>query len=625
VAGNCEQWNNNLNVVLAGMASTLYLLLTISLIYDVKFTLTQTTLDAFCEKYHIRDTVHPELPGHNQNIRNSPADVLEYFRINPSQLSVIAVAKMDQIAFIRHAVLTKVWIGERQIKERQNENTENLNEGGGDVVQESHSGKADRADGASGSDHPLKKLKENNGISSASASTARKYLVALQGVLECCTLAVEAGVMAVATVTFVTSSVTPTPEREGGDAEVTSIVRARAEPAVQSIFVDSASPSAAKPNIDGPSNPIGTKLSADTFYVSQEMDSETLCQIYVPKWNTLNESIIDDHETAITKAGTKLLLHEAYFSCSWDTLGISTLKAIDGGDGGLKGGLDQRVLRPLSPKTLLLSVVSELEKNVEIANLKAQLSLKEVEATEAIHLHNQVITNEATEVSRVSELESVKEQNSVLKEEKDALEGKVATLESATANRESELALRDQVLGYELFKEPNKAVQDEQVKRWILSHGIRLAVMKCLQSPEYVTVLGTFIGLPLTKDANIADIMSLLHLEGPSAETIEVSRLQPSYEQLHLPIHRKEDNVVTKETSMSNSLDVVHARVPTTAAATSTLAISVTTANVSSIPPISVADYSVLDVQPHYKAHPSLKIVFEKEDLETKLEHPTAS
>ncbi|GJT69931.1 hypothetical protein Tco_1029217 [Tanacetum coccineum] len=35
----------------------------------------------------------------------------------------------------------------------------------------------------------------------------------------------------------------------------------------------------------------------------------------------------NDEDTAIIKAGTKLLLHRAYFSCSWDTLGISTLKA----------------------------------------------------------------------------------------------------------------------------------------------------------------------------------------------------------------------------------------------------------------------------------------------------------
>ncbi|GJY96155.1 hypothetical protein Tco_0512516 [Tanacetum coccineum] len=32
-------------------------------------------------------------------------------------------------------------------------------------------------------------------------------------------------------------------------------------------------------------------------------------------------------DTAITKAGTKLLLHRAHFSCSCDTLRISTLKA----------------------------------------------------------------------------------------------------------------------------------------------------------------------------------------------------------------------------------------------------------------------------------------------------------
>ncbi|GJT93220.1 hypothetical protein Tco_1082065 [Tanacetum coccineum] len=35
--------------------------------------------------------------------------------------------------------------------------------------------------------------------------------------------------------------------------------------------------------------------------------------------------------------------------------------------------------------------------------------------------------------------------------------------------------------------------------------------------------------LELQKDASIADIMSLLHLEGPSAESSEGIRLQPSY------------------------------------------------------------------------------------------------
>ncbi|GKB59362.1 hypothetical protein Tco_0915548 [Tanacetum coccineum] len=212
--------------------------------------------------------------------------------------------------------------------------------------------------------------------------------------------------------------------------------------------------------------------------------------------------------------------------------------------------------------------------------------------------------------------------------------------------------------------------------------------MKCLQSTKYVTALGTALGLAIDKgmqtglvagidhgkagrsvtdvaaydpsmeakyvfavlafrdldfnllsqlesqkDANIADIMNLLRLEGPSAETPMGSQLQPSYEQLLLLIHRKEDNVVIGETSLSDSLDAVHARVqkikegassrrlsisdamgplvdplssenlvdeastsgvPTTVVATTALVV----ANVNSVAPISVTDYEVLDAEP---------------------------
>ncbi|GKA92632.1 hypothetical protein Tco_0814557 [Tanacetum coccineum] len=39
---------------------------------NMKSVLTQSTLDALCERFHIPDVVHPELPGHNDRIRNSP-------------------------------------------------------------------------------------------------------------------------------------------------------------------------------------------------------------------------------------------------------------------------------------------------------------------------------------------------------------------------------------------------------------------------------------------------------------------------------------------------------------------------------------------------------------------------
>ncbi|GKE97198.1 hypothetical protein Tco_1582053 [Tanacetum coccineum] len=56
------------------------------------------------------------------------------------------------------------------------------------------------------------------------------------------------------------------------------------------------------------------------------------------------------------------------------------------------------------------------ERDVEIASLKAQLSLKEAEAAEAICLRGQVFVAEATEAARVAEL-------NILKERTIALEG----------------------------------------------------------------------------------------------------------------------------------------------------------------------------------------------------------
>ncbi|GKA59226.1 hypothetical protein Tco_0758539, partial [Tanacetum coccineum] len=133
--------------------------------------------------------------------------------------------------------------------------------------------------------------------------------------------------MAVATVPFVTSFVTLTPKREDGghidfvsepnlsfvppppvltaavtttviaEASSTSVLGAGAELATQvyhRLLWIPPSIGAAGPDIAGPSHPLGTGLLADTFYVSQEMDSETLRQIYVPKWNMVNESVLDD-------------------------------------------------------------------------------------------------------------------------------------------------------------------------------------------------------------------------------------------------------------------------------------------------------------------------------------------
>ncbi|GJZ75781.1 hypothetical protein Tco_0640246 [Tanacetum coccineum] len=230
-------------------------------------------------------------------------------------------------------------------------------------------------------------------------------------------------------------------------------------------------------------------------------------------------------------------------------------------------------------------------------------------------------------------------------------------------------------------------------RRWILSRGLKLMVMKCLQSPEYLTALGGAIrraidkgmqdgltadidhrkavqGLaevaaynPLAsyKDASMSDLMDLLRLEGPTVEILGSNQMQPSPKQLMLPIHRLEDQVVIGETSLSFSLDKIHAHaqrirgdvaahclslfddlVPlieplsaenlTGEASTSgvsvmatTTALSTTFIQASTIHPMLVADYEVLGAGPSTLVPSPSKIVFEKEELETTPEHTTAS
>ncbi|GJQ91352.1 hypothetical protein Tco_0002491 [Tanacetum coccineum] len=263
-----------------------YLMLTSS-------TLTQAALDAFCQKYHIPDTVHPELPALNQSIHDNPTGKIgvytrffefanfrlsfwndSFFWVDASvfQLSVPwhtkktmtrdpsptvdefsaeahddvyptfltdAREEMDLFVFIHYADPTKVRAGEKQIKEGQvpllestrgrviplvggNEQEDqhdnvkdvephDLNEEIGDAAVEDQTEDSDRlvqgeevnivvdenvqttiadkpkvqkkrrrAGGASGSDHPPKRLRDDHGTSgNVSSSTGVKSLAAI--------------------------------------------------------------------------------------------------------------------------------------------------------------------------------------------------------------------------------------------------------------------------------------------------------------------------------------------------------------------------------------------------------------------------------------------------------------
>ncbi|GKA90648.1 hypothetical protein Tco_0812518 [Tanacetum coccineum] len=203
------------------------------------------------------------------------------------------------------------------------------------------------------------------------------------------------------------------------------------------------------------------------------------------------------------------------------------------------------------------------EKDVEIADLKAHLSLKEAEAVETIRLRGQIANVEVAEAAQACELESLKERNVALETATIAKDAEIAKLSQDLSQLQlscDDLSIKastfecgkdklidqvsvleaicfglcEEVSGYKLFKERVKEMHDTQVKalsdciagmdydlmalalymdedfyprylttlagrRWFLSYDVKLVIMKYLQSFEYMTALCGAIGRAIEK------------------------------------------------------------------------------------------------------------------------------
>ncbi|GJR21224.1 hypothetical protein Tco_0969751 [Tanacetum coccineum] len=498
------------------------------------------------------------------------------------------------------------------------------------------------------------------------------------------------------------------------DVSVVPVSKGRVKPGNFENFRDSASAGGANANVASSSKLDEPATSSDSFYASQDLDSEPLHRMYVPKWKVANNSLLDD--PYVCRDLTDRLAPPAFFSqlraMDYDQLytefnvGVARQMC-------LGAEVRMRAEHTLEQKDKLEYKCAEQaallsKKDAEIADLKSLLSLKEAEAAEAIRLRGQLYVVKAADASKGNELKGLKEKNLALEEEKSVLSEKVTTLESVTAAKETKLAslsaqvakltsdldsLADQrsslESAFELFKGNMEAMQDEQVtvlgirvaeldaqilemaahleeelypcflttisgRRWILTHGLKLVLLKCLQSSEYLRALGETIGCAINKGmqdglkewidhgkarrdlsvieaydpsakAKYVDAVNALRT-GPLAKIPGAEELQPSLEQLMLPINRAEDDVVLGETSLSFPLQVPlssksligeasTSAIPATTETITTL--STTFASSGIVPPFSVSDYQVSDTEPHDEDPPA--ITFEKEELDTTL------
>ncbi|GJS73708.1 hypothetical protein Tco_0706549 [Tanacetum coccineum] len=601
-------------------------------ITDIKSVLTQKGLDTLCQTFHIPDDVHLQLPSHNQTIHEMPAgkigvytrffeyanfrlplstflvNVLRYYRINLSQLSVIAAAKvyhfeilcrvhgieptpkkfraddyavlvaypapfwkftepflcligmsrnytldedtyptflhddeteMDLLAFIHVADPNKMKVGEWECAEEEARLLDStigrvvpllpialdcadseleaslekfFNESGGAnqgdsvVAGGGQEIKAEIVAGVSGSSYPPKKLRIDHGTLSGAASAGKSPTI-LKQLLASSILNVESGVGAVATLPFVTSSVSATPEHENSSHHSSiNIPGAEGDSLIRSA-------SGFHHDDRGGFHPI--------MYASIHSDT-------TPESWTITGSFPSSQET----------------SFPWGS------------------GVDyESFMRFLFCHCERRRLESECEKQVgllrskdkEIENLKAQLLFKEAEAAE---------------------------KNMALEDEKKSLSGKVAELQSMISVKDREL--KDVDATVTSLKSQNDGLADQvpcagahvrPVNERVEKLDADLAEMAChLEEKFYPHLLTTIFGRgePFNHGLEacssgidpwqgtgekLADIVAYKPSVTcgfqfcptralPLADAPSMGRLQHDIEQLKVPIHRSEDQVV---------------------------------------------------------------------------------
>nr|GEW05066.1 hypothetical protein [Tanacetum cinerariifolium] len=341
-----------------------------------------------------------------------------------------------------------------------------------------------------------------------------------------------------------------------------------------------------------------------------------LQKVYVPQWNVTNGSCLDDGDVCREMV---------------DEFAPSEFFAF------VRGMEHEQLFTEFNVGAARQMSLSTEANDEEIRSLKAQLVLKEAEAAKAIRLRVEASNFEAVEKSLQSEVAALKERNNLLEIEKNRLDVKVANLAASVKVRQQEVADLDAVVTSVKLQNDNLVDQDDRMRdmndkfdkldtdlvemalhleerfyphllttifgrRWLLTHGLELAIAKCLNSTEYLSTLGVAIELKSNKDVSIDTIMNLLRLEDSLAEKLGLTESQPHVDQLmrikeNIAKHRStlrdvyvplsEPLSVTALTGMKSTLNVIPATVDTT------MSLSITPVSVILIPLISTNDYEV--------------------------------
>ncbi|GKA84643.1 hypothetical protein Tco_0806238, partial [Tanacetum coccineum] len=500
------------------------------------------------------------------------------------------------------------------------------------------------------------------------------------------------------------------------------------------LFIDSDFADTERPVTASTTQRPGKELSIG----SREVDSEALHETFVSRWNVPNDTLLDEHDISreFIDHLAPLVLFSQIRNMDYHHL-FTEFNVGTARQACLNAEVRMRTEFCLSERTRLevecgrqASLLKSKDEEIEV--LKAQLTVKEAEAAEAIRLRAQIV---AMERAHTDEVNVLQHNNAVLESEKNTFNDKVMELQSSLSAKDleaKELAataaiaksqndslvdqvnvlegacseLREQVSAYESLKEQIEEFQDEQMRvmfdklaklevdliemalhleekfyphlltviagrRWLLTHGLKLFITKCLNSSEYLVALGAAISratekgmqvglaagiehgkqgrrleelvaynpsaeedyntalrelravefslladLKSNKDASTEAVMNLLRLSDPLANLPRMSDLKPDVEQLMaLSIVQKIKwsalagvfAPLAEPFSVQSLTSAANTSDVAPSAAATTTALSTTFASASTIPPVSVDDYVVADVVNEGNVQPNVE------------------
>nr|GEX40193.1 glutathione S-transferase [Tanacetum cinerariifolium] len=440
-----------------------------------------------------------------------------------------------------------------------------------------------------------------------------------------------------------------------------SLQKDKVRPGNVETFGDSASAGEANVNAASSSKLNEPMTSSDSFYASQDLNSETLHNIYIPNRKVTNDSVLDDPYVCrdLTDRLAAHVLFSQLRSMDYDQL-YTEFNVGAARQMCLGAEVRMRAEHTLEQKDRLEDKCTEQTsilsaKDAEIAHLRSLLSLKETEVAEAIHLRSQLSIVEAADAAKSTELRDLKEINFALEGENDALSKKVATLESMNASKETELAsltaqiaqLTSDLCGFQLSRdEPSSKVAFLELERDRLAdqdslkvgvdHGKAerdLSMIKAYDpsaEAKYINVVNALGAVDFSllselkskKDARIVDLMDSLH-----NVVLEETSLSFSLQVVHSRVQRVRGEIQEKHLSLtdvmvpfteplsSKSLISEASTFATPVTTESITILSTTFMSSSVVPPLSISNDQVLDTKPNDADPPA--VTFKEEELAT--------